>query len=97
MGDGQAKYCYIGKIVQNRLSDIILFHRKQSGLTQQELAELAGVGKNLVYELENGKQSVRLENLLKVLRVLNIELDFQSPLRDAFLREVGDLTGGLHE
>ena len=97
MGDGQAKYCYIGKIVQNRLSDIILFHRKQSGVTQQELAELAGVGKNLVYELENGKQSVRLENLLKVLRVLNIELDFQSPLRDAFLREVGGRTGDQHE
>ena len=93
MDEDQVKYCYTGKIVQNKLSDIIFFHRKQSGLTQQELAELAGVGKNLVYELENGKQSVRLENLLKVLRVLNIELDFQSPLRDAFLKDAGDLTG----
>ncbi len=97
ISDGQAKYCYTGEIVQNRLSDIILFHRKQSGLTQQELAELAGVGKNLVYELENGKQSVRLGNLLKVLQVLNIELDFQSPLRDAFLKDIGDLTGDLPE
>ena len=71
-----------------KLQDVILSHRKQSGLTQQELAELAGVGKNMVYELEGGKQSVRLENLLKVLRVLNIELDFQSPLRGAFWRDI---------
>ena len=97
MDDDERIYRYTGKIVRNRLSDIIFFHRKRSGLTQQELAELAGVGKNLVYELENGKQSVRLENLLKVLRVLNIELDFQSPLRGAFLREVGDLAGDQHE
>ena len=76
--------------MRNRLADIILFHRKQSGLTQQELAELAGVGKNMVYELENGKQSVRMENLFKVLQVLNIELDFQSPLREAFLKEYSD-------
>ncbi|MBV5305340.1 MAG: helix-turn-helix transcriptional regulator [Desulfobulbaceae bacterium] len=76
--------------MQNSLASIILFHRKRSGLTQQKLAELAGVGKNLIYELENGKQSVRLENLLKVLRVLNIELDFHSPLRESFLRESPD-------
>jgi len=74
--------------VRIRLQDIIFFHRKHSGLTQQELAELAGVGKNMIYELESGKQSVRLENLLKVLQVLNIELDFQSPLRDAFLQDI---------
>jgi len=72
------------------MAEIILFHRKQSGLTQQSLAELAGVGKNMVYELERGKQSVCLENLLKVLQVLNIELDFQSPLREAFLKEHAD-------
>lgn len=71
-------------------ADIILFHRKRSGLTQQELAELAGVGKNMVHELESGHLSVRLENLLKVLQVLNIELDFQSPLREAFLQELND-------
>ena len=76
--------------MRNRLADIILFHRKRSGLTQQELAEMAGVGKNMVYELESGKLGVRLENLFKVLHVLNVELDFQSPLREAFLKEQND-------
>jgi HTH-type transcriptional regulator/antitoxin HipB len=72
------------------LAKLIAYHRSRSGLTQQELAALAGVGKNLIYELEKGKQSVRLENLLKVLRVLNIELDFLSPLMDAFHRDHDD-------
>ncbi len=74
----------------HQMAELILFHRKRSGLTQLELAEMAGVGKNMIYELENGKQSVRLDNLLKVLQVLNIELDFQSPLREKFLKEYSD-------
>ncbi len=73
--------------MRNLWPNIIYFHRKRSGLTQQELAKLAGVGKNMVSELENGKLGVRLANLLKILRVLNIELDFNSPLRESFLQE----------
>lgn len=76
--------------MRKQLASIILFHRRCSGLTQLELAEMAGVGKNMVYELENGKQSVRLDNLLKILQILNIELDFQSPLRERFLKEHPD-------
>jgi HTH-type transcriptional regulator/antitoxin HipB len=76
--------------MKKQLANIILFHRNRSGLTQFELAELAGVGKNMVYELENGKQSVRLDNLIKVLRVLNINITFQSPLRESFLKEYPD-------
>ena len=72
------------------IAKLIAYHRNRSGLTQQELATLAGVGKNLIYELEKGKQTVRLENLLKVLRVLNIEIDFRSPLMTAFHREYTD-------
>jgi HTH-type transcriptional regulator/antitoxin HipB len=76
--------------MKKQLANIILFHRNRSGLTQLELAELAGVGKNMIYELENGKQSVRLDNLIKVLRVLNINITFQSPLRESFLKEYPD-------
>lgn len=72
------------------IAQLIAYHRNRSGLTQQELATLAEVGKNLIYELEKGKRTVRLENLLKVLRVLNIEIDFRSPLMAAFQREHAD-------
>ncbi len=76
--------------MESQLANIILFHRKRSGLTQLELAEMADVGKNMVYELENGKQSVQLDNLLRILHVLNIELIFQSPLRESFFKEFPD-------
>lgn len=76
--------------MSTNIAALIAYHRNRSGLTQQELASLAGVGKNLIYELEKGKQTVRLENLLKVLNVLNIELDFRSPLMTAFHRERAD-------
>ena len=76
--------------MRKQLAKIILFHRKRSGLTQHELAEMASVGKNMVYELENGKQSVQWDNLLRILRVLNIDLTFQSPLRKSFLKEYPD-------
>ena len=39
--------------MKKQLANIILFHRRRSELTQLELAELAGVGKNMIYELEN--------------------------------------------
>lgn len=69
------------------LSEIIFFHRKKSGLTQKQLATLAGVGKNVIYELESGKQTIRLDTLLKILIILNIEIDFRSPLGATFMQE----------
>ncbi len=54
--------------------------RKSARLTQFELARLAGVGKSAVYDIERGKPTVRLETLLRVLAVLNIELTWRSPL-----------------
>lgn len=76
--------------MERQLANIILFHRKRSGLTQIELAEMAGVGKNMIYELEKGKKSIRLDNLLRILQVLNIDLTFQSPLWESFLKEYPD-------
>jgi y4mF family transcriptional regulator len=76
--------------MEKRFANIIKYHRKLSGLTQLELAEMAQVGKNLIYEVEKGKQSIRLDNLLKILQVLNIKLNFQSPLYESFLKECPD-------
>ena len=61
--------------------EIALIHycRKQSGFSQQELARLAGVGKTVIYDIEKGKESVRLNTLLKVLDVLNIQMKVETP------------------
>jgi HTH-type transcriptional regulator/antitoxin HipB len=44
--------------------------RKQLGLTQERLALAAGVGVRFIVELEAGKPTVRLEQVLKVIDAL---------------------------
>lgn len=69
--------------VKNKdIGELIRLHRKKAGLTQLALADLAGIGKATVFDIEKGKESVGLHNLLKVLDVLNISLEFRSPLID---------------
>lgn len=65
---------------KQQLAKIIRFHRKKSGLSQLELARLAGLGKTVIFDIENGKLSIRFDTLLKVLEVLNIKIEFQGPL-----------------
>lgn len=62
------------------LGALIKDHRKKAGLTQLELANLAGVGKTTVFDIEKNKETVRLNSLFAVLKVLNIKVDFKSPL-----------------
>ena len=62
------------------LGDFIKMHRKKAGLTQLELANLAGIGKTTVFDLEKNKETVKWNNLKSVLNVLNIEVQFISPL-----------------
>lgn len=61
------------------IARIIHYYRKQSGLSQQELAKLAGVGKTVIFDIEKGKETVQLNTLLKVLDVLNIRMKFETP------------------
>jgi y4mF family transcriptional regulator len=49
------------------LAEFVKDKRKQLKLTQPELAEKAGVGLRFLRELENGKQSVRLDKVNQVL------------------------------
>jgi HTH-type transcriptional regulator/antitoxin HipB len=55
-------------------------HRKQAGLTQLGLANLAGVGKTTVFDVEKNKETVRWSTLLAILKVLNIDVQFKSPI-----------------
>lgn len=66
------------------LPQAIRFHRRRAGLTQAALARLAGVGKTVVFDIENGKATVRLQTLLRVLHAVNIQLEWTSPLAAAF-------------
>lgn len=72
------------------ISKMIRFHRKKSGLSQEELAGLAGLGKTVIFDLEKGKLTVKLDTLLKVLHVLNITVDFQGPLMQKFKEQINE-------
>ncbi|MDZ4143851.1 MAG: helix-turn-helix transcriptional regulator [Burkholderiales bacterium] len=48
--------------------------RKQLGLTQPQLALAAGVGVRFIVELEAGKPTLRLENVLRVIDALGGEI-----------------------
>ena len=63
---------------------IIRFHRNQAGLSQEELATLAGVGKTAVFDVENGKTNCRFSTLSKLLEALNIHVKFESQLMRLF-------------
>jgi y4mF family transcriptional regulator len=62
------------------LSLIIRHHRKIAGLSQLQLAELAGVGKTVVFDLEKGKKTIQLDTLRKILNALNIKVQLTSPI-----------------
>ena len=64
------------------LAQIIRMHRKTAKLSRVQLAELAGVGKTVVFDIEMGKESVQLDTLRKILKVLNIKIILKSPLMD---------------
>jgi len=64
------------------LTQVIKMHRKAARLSRMQLAELAGVGKTVIFDIEKGKESVQLDTLRKILKVLNIRVLLKSPLMD---------------
>jgi len=57
-----------------RLAAAVRGRRKRLGVTQIELARLAGCGPVFIYDVEAGKPTLRLDKLLSVLDVLGLEL-----------------------
>ena len=70
-----------------KLADIIKMHRKAAGLSRAQLADMAGVGKTVIYDIEKGKESIQLDTLRKILRILNIKIVLTSPLMDNLMNK----------
>ena len=66
------------------IGKIILFHRQKSGLSRIKLAEISGISKTVIYDIEHGKTSVQFNSIIKILQTLNIKIKFESPLMEAF-------------
>ncbi|MEO7533929.1 MAG: type II toxin-antitoxin system Y4mF family antitoxin [Ferruginibacter sp.] len=56
------------------LSAYLKQQRKQTSLTQEELAAKAGVGLRLVREIEQGKTTMRMNKVNQVLALFGAEL-----------------------
>lgn len=57
----------IGRIIKQK--------RKDDGLTLEDAAAVCGVSYAFLSALENGKETVRLNKVLQVIKCLGIELD----------------------
>ena len=66
------------------LGRVVEFHREKSGLTQAGAAKLAGIGKTAVYDIEHGKTTVQFDTVLKLLSILNIRVNYEGPLMQAY-------------
>jgi transcriptional regulator with XRE-family HTH domain len=78
--------------VKYELHKILLFHRKQAKLSRKELAELAGIGKTVIYDLEKGKKTVKWSTIITILEALNIGIKFQSPLMEEYEKSISKNT-----
>lgn len=56
--------------------------RRARGWSQAELAEIAGVGRRFVSELENGKTTLRIAQVRRVLEVFGLDLTVAPIARD---------------
>lgn len=80
-------YIYTLKGIIMELSNFIKEKRKQVNLSQPELAEKAGVGLRFVRELEQGKESYRMDKVNQVLKLFGYELGPVVINRDELLNE----------
>lgn len=61
----------------NKLNEQIKELRKKTGLTQVEFSKRSGVGLRFLRELEQGKATVRLDKVNKVLEFLGYQLELK--------------------
>jgi transcriptional regulator with XRE-family HTH domain len=60
------------------LGRAVAYHRRQAGLTQAELATLAGINRQYLSELENGRATEQTERIFRVLRRLGLRLSVEA-------------------
>lgn len=57
----------------NKIAEFIKTNRKEAGLTQEEFAIRSGLGLRFVRELEQGKETVRIDKVNEALAMFGME------------------------
>ncbi len=60
--------------IMNTIGRFIKTERKKAGLTQEEFAMRSGLGLRFIRELEQGKQTVRLDKVNQALAMFGMEV-----------------------
>lgn len=60
--------------MSKKLVQFLKERRKMLGLTQEELAEKAGVGLRFIRDMEQGKETLRMDKVNQVLALFGHEL-----------------------
>lgn len=58
----------------SELIQVVKSKRKELGMTQEDLADRAGVGLRFIGDLEQGKQSLRLDKINQVLSLFGMKM-----------------------
>lgn len=66
----------------NHEPQAVTFARQKAGLTQAQLAELVGISRSLMNEIEKGWRSATPERLLAIAKALNCPVVFLERKRD---------------
>jgi len=56
------------------LNEYVKTQRKSLGLSREELAQKAGVGLRFLRELEQGKETLKMDKVNQVLKLLGMQL-----------------------
>lgn len=60
-----------------KLGQLIRKRRKETGLSQTDLALVSGTGVRFISDLENGKETCQLGKILKVVSNLGLEMELK--------------------
>lgn len=70
-----------------KLNEFIKEKRRAANLTQPDLAEKAGVGLRFIREMEQGKETLRMDKVNQVLKLFGYELGPVEMKRDFIINE----------
>lgn len=62
-----------------KIGNLVKNERKRQGVTQLQLAGMAGTGIRLISDIENGKGTIQVQKLLKVLHTLGLGVFIFNP------------------
>lgn len=72
---------------EKSIAALIKILRKEAGLSQVQLSEMAGVARSAVQHIEAGKLSIQLNTVMKICTVLNLNIILENPLARYSLKE----------